>query len=157
MGGTEMRKVIGILVALASVGLLACMASSATAGPSRIVLLNPPPKSGLELAVGETHTFEIKVKRGDAFVLAMAMPDAYYPGRSIIWHGNDVVHRDDSGLLQLTMTATSSTADLEAVSGWPEPGTDWPEGVAPVSIVAGVRFVGGGVLSERFDFYVVVP
>jgi len=152
-----MKKVIGILVVLASIGLMACMASSATAGGSRIVLLNPPRKGGLELEVGETHTFEIKVKKGDPFVLAMAMPDAYYPGRSIIWHGNDIVHHDDSGLLQLTMTATSSTADLEAVSDWPESGIDWPEGVAPVSIVAGVRFVGGEVLSERFDFYVVVP
>ncbi len=152
-----MRKVIGILVVLASIGLLACMASSASADSRRIVLLNPPPKSGLELAVGETHTFEIKVKQGDAFVMAMAMPDAYYPGRSIIWHGNDVVHRDDSGLLQLTMTGTSSTGELAQVCDWPEPDVCWPPGVAPVSIVAGVRFVGGGVLTERFDFYVVVP
>jgi hypothetical protein len=152
-----MKKVIGILTVLASIGFLACMASSATADSSRITLVKPPPKSGLELEVGETHTFEIKIKQGDAFVLAMAMPDAYYPGRSIIWHGNDVIHRDDSGLLQLTMTATSSTADLDAVSDWPEPGTSWPAGVAPVSIVAGVRFAGGGVLTERFDFYVVVP
>ena len=152
-----MRKVIGILVVLASVGLLACMASPVTADSSWIVLLKSPPKKGLKLEVGETHTFEIKVKQGDAFVMAMAMPDAYYPGRSIIWHGNDVVHRDDSGLLQLTMTATSTTAELEAVSDWPESGTSWPEGVAPVSIVAGVRFAGGGVLTERFDFYVVVP
>ena len=152
-----MKKVIGILVVLASIGLLACMASTAAADSSRIKLLNPPPKRGLVLEVGESHTFEIMVKQGDSFVLAMAMPDAYYPGRSIIWHGNDIVHRDDSGLLQLTMTATSSTADLEAVSDWPEQGTSWPEGVAPVSIVAGVRFVGGEVLTERFDFYVVVP
>jgi hypothetical protein len=152
-----MKKVIGILAVLASIGLLACMTSSATADSSRIVLLNPPRKGGLELEVGETHTFEIRVKQGDPFVLAMAMPDAYYPGRSIIWHGNDIVYHDDSALLQLTMKATSSTADLEAVSEWPEPGTEWPEGVAPVSIVVGVRFVGGAVLSERFDFYVVVP
>ena len=152
-----MKKVIGILVVLASIGLLACMASSAAADSSRIKLLNPPPKNGLELEIGESHTFEIMVKQGDAFVLAMAMPDAYYPGRSIIWHGNDVVYHDDSGLLQLTMTATSSTDELDQVCDWPEPGVCWPPGVAPASIVTGVRFVGGGVLSERFDFYVIVP
>ena len=36
-------------------------------------------------------------------------------------------------------------------------GIDWPEGVVPVSIVAGVRYKNGVVVSERFDFAVVVP
>ncbi len=144
---------IGIVVAIA---LLACLASSVGAQESRITLLNPPPPDGLELTVGQSYTFEIEVAKGKPFILAMAMPDAYYPGRSIIWHGNDIAHRDDSALLQLTMFATSPTADLAAVCDWPEPGTCWPAGVAPVSIVAGVRFEKGVVLSERFDFSVRV-
>jgi hypothetical protein len=152
-----MKTVTGILAILASIGLLACMASSANADSSRIVLLNPPPEDGLELQVGETHTFEIEVEQGRAFVLAMAMPDAYYPGRAVVWHGNDIAHRDNAALLQLMMTAKGSTADFAEVCDWPEPGICWPEGVVPVSIVTGVRFVQGEVLAERFDFYVAIP
>ena len=152
-----MKKVLGILAVLASIGLLACMASSATADSTRIELLDFDPADGLTLAVGDTYTFEIEVKQGRAFILAMAMPDAYYPGRSIIWRGNDIIHRDDSGLLQLTMTATSPTDGLDQVCGWPESNDPcWDPGVAPVSIVAGVRFEKGEVLTERFDFQVVV-
>ncbi len=152
-----MEKLFSIIGITVSIALLACLATSVGAEePSRITFLNPPPPGGLNLKVGQSYTFEIEVAEGDPFVLAMAMPDAYYPGRSIIWHGNDIVQRDDSALLQLTMIATSPTEDLARVCDWPEPETCWPNGVAPVSIVAGVRFVKGVVLSERFDFYVRV-
>ena len=87
----------------------------------------------------------------------MAMTDAYYPGRGVFWHGNDTAHHTTSATLHLTMTGKNSTADLPAVYDWPEPGVHWPEGVAPVSIVAGVRYKGGLIISERFDFGVVVP
>ena len=145
---------VGIVVAIA---LLTCMTSSAAAG-TQIKLIKPPPGGRLELEVGESHTFEIRIKGGTPFVLAMAVPDSYYPGRAIIWNGNDIAHHEDSATLHLTMTAKGSTADLAQVCGWPDPDTEcWPEGVAPASIVAGVRYTNGAVISERFDFYVVVP
>jgi hypothetical protein len=152
-----MKRTLGAMGIVMAIVLLTCMASPATADSSRITLLNPPPGGVLELAVGESYTFDIEVGSGPSFILAMAMPDAYYPGRAISWHGNDVAHAGDSAVLHLTMTAKGSTAGFDAVCDWPEPGTCWPDGVVPASVVVGVRFKQGEVLSERFDFSVVVP
>ena len=152
-----MKKALSTISIVVAIALLTCMASSAMAAGTQIKLIKPPPGGRLELEVGESRTFDIRITGGTPFVLAIAVPDAYYPGRAIIWNGNDVAHHDDSATLQLTMTAKGSTADLAAVCDWPEPGDCWPEGVAPVSIVAGVRYTNGVVISERFDFYVVVP
>ena len=55
------------------------------------------------------------------------------------------------------MTGKDSTAELWPVSDWPEPGYEWPEGAAPVSIATGVRFARGEVFAEQFAFAVVVP
>jgi len=153
----DRKPILSIVCAVVSVALLTCMALPAAAGSTRMVLLNPPPAGGLVLQVGESYTFDIEIRDGTPFVLAIAMPDAYYPGRAIVWHGNDIAHRARSATLQLTMTGKGPTTDLPAVCDWPEPGVCWPEGVAPASIVVGLRFEKGVVLSERFDFYVVVP
>ena len=152
-----LKKTFGIIGVVVSIALLTCMVSSATAAGTRIDLLNPPPADGLYLAVGESYTFDLEIADGTPFILAMAMPDAYYPGRAIIWHGNDIAHQAKSATLHLTMTGKNSTAGLPVVCDWPEPGVCWPEGVAPASIVVGVRSEKGVVLSERFDFFVVVP
>ena len=154
-----MKRVFRTISVVVAIALLTCMASSAMAAGTQIKLIKPPPGGRLELEVGESRTFDIRITGGTPFVLAIAVPDAYYPGRAIIWNGNDVARHDDSATLQLTMTAKGSTADLAQVYGWPDPEDTecWPEGVAPVSIVAGVRYTNGVVISERFDFYVVVP
>lgn len=152
-----MKRLLIALGIVVSIVLLPWSAPPAAAAGARIKLLNRPPGGRLELGVGESYTFEIEVKSGEPFILAMAMTDAYYPGRGVFWHGNDAAHQGTSATLYLTMTGKNSTADLPAVCDWPEPGVCWPEGVAPVSIVAGVRYPGGLIISERFDFGVVVP
>ena len=153
-----MKQRLMLLVLLAMV-LLVCAPSSAveSAPPISINLLNPPKDGLLDLAVGESYTFDIAVTSDEPFTLAVAMTDAYYPGRGVFWHGIDRASRSTSALLQLTMTGKASTAGLPAVCDWPEPGYCWPDGVAPVSIVAGVRFAGGVTVSEVFPFAVVVP
>ncbi|NIV34385.1 MAG: hypothetical protein GWN58_34475, partial [Anaerolineae bacterium] len=83
-------------------------ASSAAADSASITLLNDPGDL-LELDVGETYTFHVKVTSDMPFILAMAMPDVYYPGRAIVFSGNDIAHRDDSAILHLTMTGKGST------------------------------------------------
>jgi hypothetical protein len=122
-----------------------------------ITLLKPPPAGLLQLAVGESHTFEVEVMSDETFLWAIAMTDEYYPGRALYWHGKDKVIHDTSAVLRLTMTGKKPTADLPAVCDWPEPEDCWPEGVAPVSIVVGVRFQGGRVVVEQFAFAVRVP
>jgi hypothetical protein len=64
---------------------------------------------------------------------------------------------DTTAELHLTMTGKRSTADLPGACDWPGPGDCWDEGVAPVSIAAGVRYNGGVVVSERFPFAETVP
>jgi hypothetical protein len=155
-----MKKVlVAISVIVVAVLLMCTAASQATATPPvKFKLLNPPPKNKpLELAAGETCTFDILVTSNEPFVLAIAMTDQYYPGRGVFWHGSDRATQGTEAVLHLTMTGKKSTADLAAVCDWPEPGYCWPEGVAPVAIVVGVRYEGGITFSERFPFAVEVP
>lgn len=153
-----MKKLVIVLSVIIVAMLMGTPAVPAEADPSfTIELLNPPKKGLMELAVGETYTFDIEITSYEPFVLAIAMTDAYYPGRDVFWHGSDRAIQDTSAMLHLTMTGKSSTDDLTAVCDWPEPADCWPEGVAPVSIVVGVHYKGGLVVSEIFPFAVIVP
>jgi hypothetical protein len=154
-----MKRVLGAMSVMTLAVLLLCALFSQAAADSvaSIKLLNPPPNQLLELAVGKSYTFDILVESDEPFILAMAMPDAYYPGRGVSWRRGKVAHHDTEAVVSLTMTAKKSTDGLLAVCDWPEPGICWPEGVAPVSIVAGVRYKKGVVISEQFPFAVVVP
>jgi hypothetical protein len=152
----KMRKLPIITSVMVSAALLACGVPTADAQTVIIELLNPPPGGVLELEVGESYTFDVEVTSSEEFLLAMATTDACYPGRGVFWHGNDRAHRAASATLHLTIKGKSPTADLPETYDCPEPGASWPAGVAPVSIVAGVRFKGGLVVAERFDFAVRV-
>ena len=152
-----MKRTLSTASIVVAIALLTCMASSAAADSTSITLLNDPGDL-LELGVGDTYTFHLKVTSDADFILAMAMPDVYYPGRAIVFSGNDIAHRDNSAILHLTMTGKGSTADFAEVCGWPDPDTEcWPEGTVPVSIVVGARYRAGVVDQERFSFAVVVP
>lgn len=157
-----MKRILMAMGLLAAVVLLLGAPPTQADPPSppgvTISLLNPPPGGLLELAVGESYTFQVEVASDELFLWAIAMTDEYYPGRALYWHGQDRVNRDTSAHLFLTMTGKKPTAGLPAVCDWPEPGDCWPEGVAPASIVVGVRFGGGGgVAVEQFAFAVLVP
>lgn len=139
--------------------LLFLPASTVAAPPGvSIRLLNPPPKNKpMELSVGESYTFDLSIESDEPFILAMAMMDAYYPGRGVFSPGGDRAAAGTSALLHLTITGRQATAFLPAVCNWPESGMCWPEGVAPLAIVVGVRFAGGLVVAEQHPFSVVVP
>ena len=134
--------------------LLIGTASFATAAvPPTITLLNDPPT---HLAVGESYTLDIQITSAEPFIVALAMPNQYYPGRGVFFHGSDRATHATSAVLHLTITGKNSTADLPAVNDWPET-EDWPAGVAPLSAVVGVRYKGGQVVVEQFSFAVTVP
>jgi len=150
--------VMGVLVAFVLVLATPPIQAAPPSPPGlTITLLDPLPDGLLELAVGESYTFQVEVVSDEPFLWAVAMTDEYYPGRALYWHGQDRAVHDTSALLSLTMTGKKPTADLPAVCDWPEPGDCWPEGMAPASIVVGVRFQGGGVAVEQFAFAVLVP
>ena len=154
-----MKKSLLFLSLLFIILIVSTSTSATGAAPAfTIKLLNPPhPNRPTELAVGESYTFDILVTSDEPFLMAVAMTDAYYPGRGVFWNGSDRVNNNTEALLSLTVTGKASTSELPAVCDWPEPGVCWDEGEAPIAIVAGARFQGGFVISEVFPFSVVVP
>jgi hypothetical protein len=136
-GMPSLIALIALLVLIVSVG------SAAVSPPVTIELLNLSGEGLLKLAVDESYTFDIEVTASEPFILAMVLGDQYYPGQGVFLHGIDAARRTTSALLHLTITGKESTDSL-------------PDGVAPVAIVAGVRYQGGIVYSERFDFNVLV-
>jgi hypothetical protein len=145
---------MGVLLAL----LLLCTPLAQAALQPRVTIsVRHLPQRPLELDVGASHTFEIQVESDQPFRMAVAMTDAYYPGRGVFWSGGDRAVRGTSATLYLTVTGKNSTADLWPVCDWPDAGTCWPGGVAPLAIVAGVRLQDGSLVSQVFPFAVVVP
>jgi hypothetical protein len=154
-----MKKLINtLLVVVVLMPLMLAMTSTVKASPGvTFELINPPAGGLLELDIDESHTFEIKITSDEPFVIAMVMTDAYYPGRGVFWHGGDRATHDTEATLHVTIKGKNSTSELFSVCGWPEPGICWPDGVAPVSITAGVRYRGGIVVARIFSFAVTVP
>jgi hypothetical protein len=152
------KKQLAIASLLLMLVLLVCAPLVQAQEPPdvRFRLVKKPPGGTLELDVGEPHTFEIHIKSSEPFNLAMVMVDEYYPGRSI-FTTHDRAGRATEATLYVTLTGKRSTAELWPVCDWPDAGICWPEGVAPISLVAGVRFPGGGIAAERFNFAVLIP
>lgn len=153
-----MKKVLVATSLMVVTLLVLSIPASGAEGPSVVIkLLKPPPKNKpLQLAVGESYTFDILVESDEPFTLAMTLLDEYYPGRSV-FSQTDRATNSTSALLHVTVTGKQSTTGLWAVCDWPDAGMCWPEGVAPMSIVVGVRFAGGGVVSQQFPFAIVIP
>lgn len=154
-----MKRLLALItVVTAALVLLGAPSAQATTPHNvTITVLNPAPEAGLGLDVGEAYTFDIQVTSDDLFIMTIAQTDSYYPGRGVFWHGGDVATHSTSALLHLTVTGKRSTAELAAVYDWPFPEDCWPEGVAPLAIVVGVRFQGGEVVVDWFPFMVEVP
>lgn len=153
-----MKRFLAAMSVMIVVMVLMCTpASQANASPTVEITVYPPlPSEPMQLAVGESRTFEIHVTSDEPFLMAAAMTDAYYPGRGVFWQGGDRTTRDTSAVLYLTITGKNSTADLAAVCDWPAPGDCWPEGVAPVSIAVGARYKRGVVVVQQHPFAVEV-
>ena len=119
----------------------------------------PVPNTTIELAgeglpsvmnVGDTATVVVNVTSDQPFLSAQALPDFYYPGRGVVAvAGGDHAGQATTATLSITFKAKGSTAWMQ----------EQPEhqGRAPVSVVVGVRYAGGYVVAQRFDFMVQVP
>jgi len=95
--------------------------------------------------VGETYTVEVHVTSDQKFTSAQAMPDFQYAGKGVVAvQGGDRVGQNTEATLNVTFKAKSSTAKM-------------PGGFVPVSVVVGVRYGGGNVVVEIFEFNVTVP
>ena len=99
----------------------------------------------LTMNVGETSTVIVKVTSDTPFLFAQALPSMFYPGRGVVAAAGDHVGAGTTALLEVPFTAKNST---DAFANAP--------GYAPVSVVVGVRYPGGYVVSQRYDFVVTV-
>lgn len=145
------RALATVAVALAMVGAPAGTAAAATPTVT-FALLTPLPT---ELAVDETAVIGVRVESSEPFLMAIALSDAYYPGRGVRFDGSAATPQATSADLFLTIAGRESTADLPAVQDWPGD-EDWPAGVAPLAVRVGARFPGGVVVGETFLFAVAV-
>jgi len=127
-------------------------AQTSTEPTVTFTLLTPLPT---QLAVGESAVICVRVQSSEPFLMAIALSDAYYPGRGVRFDGSPAHANDTSADLYLTITGTRSTADIPAVSDWPVD-EDWPAGTLPLVVRAGVRFAGGYVASTAYVFGVTV-
>jgi len=95
--------------------------------------------------VGETYTVEVRVSSDQQFISAQALPDFQFAGKGVVAvQGGDRVGQGDSATLYVTFKAKGSTAKM-------------PGGVVPVSVVVGVRYGGGYIAVQQYDFTVQVP
>jgi len=95
--------------------------------------------------VGDTYTVIVQVNSDLQFLSASALPDTYYPGRGVVAsQGGDRTGRSTSATLAVTFVAKGATSKMA-------------DGVAPVSVVVGVRYAGGYVAVQQYDFLVQVP
>lgn len=148
-----MKKALLVLSVLASIlGSGASPARAESVPTVTFTLLTPLPSM---LDVGETAVIGVHVESSEPFLMAIALSDAYYPGRGVRFDGSAAATRTTEADLFLTITGTQPTGALPAVQDWPAD-EDWPEGVAPLAVRVGARFTGGYVASTSFLFSVAV-
>lgn len=111
-----------------------------------------PPQPGFDLvqglpltmSVGEIQTVIVNVTSEQEFISVQALPSFEFPGKGVIAvQGGDRAGRGTSATLELTFQAKSST-------------DGFPNGVAPVHVVIGVRYRGGFVAVQEYVFDVAV-
>jgi hypothetical protein len=107
-----------------------------------VTFVNPPPNGVLELAVGESYTFEVQISSDEPFLIAQMALNQYFPGRSV--HAEGMVHAGRGTEATLTLTVTGKT-----------PTTDFPDGTVPVTLTVGVRY-GREVVPTYFEFAIAV-
>ena len=97
------------------------------------------------MQVGETYTVIVQVESDEPFISAQALPSFQFPGKGVVAvGGGDHSGAGTSATLELTFQAKSSTERM-------------PGGVAPVFVVVGVRYGGGYVAVQEYEFDVTVP
>jgi len=148
------RLAVIAVTALAAILVPATAPALAATEPEvTFTLLTPLPE---HLAVGERAVIGVRVQSSEPFAMAIALSDAYFPGRGVRFDGSAAQANDTSADLYLTLVGRDSTADLPAALGWPTPDQNWPAGVAPLAVRVGARFAGGQVFSTGYLFAVTV-
>jgi hypothetical protein len=142
----NMKRFMALFGLLILSVLLASALIAAAPGPAPNVTFTLVSGLPATMNVGETATVVVEVNSEQEFIFAQMLPTFYYPGRGVVAinGGSDRARSGTSATLEITFEAKGSTADFIG-------------GAAPVSVIAGVRYQGGQLVTQRFDFNVVVP
>jgi hypothetical protein len=137
------KRIISLLGLVAMMVLLTGVLTAAAPVPvTKFKLVDGLPAV---MNVGETYTVVVQVDSDQQFTSAQAMPDFQYAGKGVVAvQGGDRVGQNTNATLQVTFKAKGSTVKM-------------PGGVVPVSVVVGVRYGGGYVAVQQYDFTVRVP
>ena len=137
------KRIISLLGLVAMMVLLTGVLTAAAPVPvTNFTLVQGLPSV---MKVGDTVTVVVQVASDQQFTSAQAMPDFQYAGKGVVAvQGGDRVGQNTNATLQVTFKAKGSTAKM-------------PGGVVPVSVVVGVRYGGGYVAVQQYDFTVRVP
>ena len=137
------KRFFSFLGVVALMVLMTGLLTAAAPAPStKIDLVQGLPAT---MNVGETYTVIVQVTSDQKFTSAQAMPDFQYAGKGVVAvQGGDRVGQDTSATLTVTFKAKGPTAKM-------------PGGYVPVAVVVGVRYGGGDVVMQRFEFNVTVP
>ena len=97
------------------------------------------------MIVGETYTVTVHVTSDVTFTSVTAMANPHYPGKGVVAvQGGDRAGQGTEAILQVTFLAKSTTERMV-------------DGLAPISLMVGVRYGGGYVAVHSFDYLVRVP
>lgn len=141
-----MKRVFSSIGLALMMVLMTGVLTAATQMPKvKFKLLEGLPKM---MEIGETATVIVEVKSDTPFLYAQALPTAFFPGRGVVASKGDHVGSGTTARLEVTFTAKNSTTDFAQAPA---------DGLVPVSVVVGVRFPGGYVEAQSFDFFVRVP
>ncbi|HEU0295201.1 MAG TPA: hypothetical protein VFR47_20850 [Anaerolineales bacterium] len=143
------KRIFSLLGLVALMVLMTGVLTAATSAPVTTFSL----EQGLPevMNVGDTATVIVQVQSDPEFIFAQALPSQYFPGRGVVAAQGDRVGQGNFARLEVTFNAKSSTANFPGTANCPG------GGVAPVSVVVGVRYPGGYVAVQRFEFCVQVP
>ncbi len=138
-----MKRTLSILIVLVLLFVFVAPTAAQDEPQVTINFLNVAPGDVLELAIGESYTFEVEVSADQQFLGAQLGLNQYYPGRSIYAQGIQRIGNTTEGTLTLTISGKRDTAQF-------------PDGIAPMFLGVGVRYPGNVVIIETVDFFVHV-
>ena len=142
-----MKKIISTIGLIGLIVLMTGLLTAAAPLPvTTFELVNGLTPPTFTMNVGETVTVVVQVKSNVPFLFAQALPTAQFPGRGVVGAVGDHVGAGTTATLEVTFTAKNPT-DLYANT----------PGFSPVSVIVGVRYKGGYVATQRYDFIVKVP
>ena len=136
--------VFGLILALVlSTGVVAAAPPAPPTPEITFTLVSGPLPSTMN--VGDVFTVIVQVDSDIPFSGVQANPSFQFPGKGMVAvQGGDHAGSGTSATVEITYKAKSDTSRM-------------PGGFAPVFFVVGVRYVGGFVAVQEYQFNVTVP